>query len=70
MHGRSYGNVRELIVSGDKEAVKGQTGYKSSRLFPWFRGGQRPPGREATRNKEQPSSTAEAKENEAKREGQ
>ncbi|GHV29358.1 hypothetical protein AGMMS4952_14980 [Spirochaetia bacterium] len=33
MYGRSYGNVRELNVSG-KECREGQAGYKKSGLLP------------------------------------
>jgi hypothetical protein len=69
MYGRSYGNVRELIVSGGKEAVQGQTGYKSPRLILRLRE-ERGPAKGGETNREQPASTATVKEDQTEREGQ
>jgi hypothetical protein len=40
MYRRSYGNVRELMVSGSKEPPNGNGGVQKDRAFPKLRGGK------------------------------
>jgi hypothetical protein len=68
MYGRSYGNVRELIVSGRKEPPTGTAGYKRTGLFP-NPGGKRGQHKEVAATRKEGQLTSTVKRRKTKQDG-
>jgi hypothetical protein len=69
MYGRSNGNVRELIVSENKEPPTGTAGYKSTGPSPSSEGGKEANTRKWRQHENEGQFTSTVKRRETKQDG-